>query len=437
MKMEDVIYNGFMYLNCVFEVFLLFYLFSGNGRLRRKKRECLLIGAGTVTVIYAVNSLKQPLVNLLLVPAIYYIFVWLIYRLKVKQGVLYVGFYYLILAGSEFVFFYIYRLLGIDTVTPGLPKIQLMVVQNILRFLIAEGLRRSFRPWKLWRRAKDPYLDFVFLIPVSTLILLNGFLCQSGTRAGHIWIVAGGICLLAAEVAVFYIVEKLMRKIECCQEKELMNLRMQLEQKNFENLKEMNEENARLLHELRRILSTARELALRGDGSALKKLAEEVSDRYCEKMAERYTEDIILNAVLTERRKAARDAGIRYEIMLHPAADVSFIEDMDKIILFGNLLDNALEAAAQTDHGFVRARLFKRNEAITVFEVKNNFAAPPQKKGAEYSTTKTTPGHGYGLKNVREVAVAYGGNLLLDEQEGKFCAVLMLSSKVCYDGGLL
>lgn len=97
--------------------------------------------------------------------------------------------------------------------------------------------------------------------------------------------------------------------------------------------------------------------------------------------------------------------------------------------MFGNLLDNALEAATGSECGYVYVSLFMGNDAFLIFKVVNNFRVKPKKRGKVYLTIKQDKGrHGFGIKKVEELAQKYGGMLNISEDQNVFNAVLLLSN---------
>lgn len=141
-----------------------------------------------------------------------------------------------------------------------------------------------------------------------------------------------------------------------------------------------------------------------------------------------YCADKIVNAILLDREKTAEQEKVSFDIQIQPGLDVTFLEELDRIVLFGNLLDNAIEAASKTEKGYVKVDIYMGNKALLVCRIENNFKILPKKRMQEYLSIKDGFGHGYGLKNVRRIAEKYHGNLYLEEQGETFISVLTLSN---------
>lgn len=144
----------------------------------------------------------------------------------------------------------------------------------------------------------------------------------------------------------------------------------------------------------------------------------------------RQTEDImysanpVLNSILKVKGAKAKEKGICFEVYTLIPQKVS-IEIGDMGILFGNLLDNAIEACCKVeqDRRFITVEI-KYQEGKLLLQMKNS------KQPEENPTMETTKAnkwkHGRGLRSVRRVAEKYGGNLILHDNGNEFETNLLL-----------
>ena len=51
-----------------------------------------------------------------------------------------------------------------------------------------------------------------------------------------------------------------------------------------------------------------------------------------------------MNTILCEKKKEAIDNKINYQAYVEPGIPLDFIQDIDIIIIMGNIIDNAIEA---------------------------------------------------------------------------------------------
>ena len=103
------------------------------------------------------------------------------------------------------------------------------------------------------------------------------------------------------------------------------------------------------------------------------------------------------------------------------------IHEFDLCILFGNILDNALEACGRLS---CEERRFIEMEARQVkkcFLVEGKNSMDRREQYRDGSTGKRSPkGHGIGLLNVKDVVSRYNGTIRIEAEEGVFSISILL-----------
>ena len=144
-----------------------------------------------------------------------------------------------------------------------------------------------------------------------------------------------------------------------------------------------------------------------------------------------YNANEVLNTILAEYVLEAQNKGIELSVFVEDCLNVDFISDADMISMFGNLLNNALEAAAKCEAGHRKAdvKLFMGNQYMLVLYIKNSFSVSVQWEGEILLTTKKEKQfHGMGIGIVKRLAEKYGGTLMLEEKGSNFITTLIISA---------
>ena len=121
-----------------------------------------------------------------------------------------------------------------------------------------------------------------------------------------------------------------------------------------------------------------------------------------------YTENPILNILLTDKNAVMQEKGIHSDIKIDNV-ELSYIEPIDITTIFGNLLDNAIEAAANVDgekYIFIKISAYHK---MTVVHIENSCGNVKWKKRMPVSDKGK--GRGIGLLNVKQSIDKYDGNL--------------------------
>ncbi len=154
-----------------------------------------------------------------------------------------------------------------------------------------------------------------------------------------------------------------------------------------------------------------------------------------------HTSDMIADAVITEKEKKASSLGIALNVT-GAVGDMEF-SPVDTCKMIGNMLDNAIEALSDErlsglDESMKKIDLvFKRTDKFFMISMTNPCAECPVIKDGMIKTDKSDKkNHGFGLKNIREAASVYGGEVTLScEEKAHVCVfrteiVFNLSDKV-------
>ena len=109
-------------------------------------------------------------------------------------------------------------------------------------------------------------------------------------------------------------------------------------------------------------------------------------------------------------------------------AGLEGIENVDCCNLIGNLIDNAIEANLKLPEGKRKLELFIKGDPCKLFiRVRNSLETSVLDTNSGLATQKKDKDvHGYGIRIIRKIASQYNGYVQFTEEEGFFCAEIML-----------
>lgn len=156
---------------------------------------------------------------------------------------------------------------------------------------------------------------------------------------------------------------------------------------------------------------------------------------------------------MEQKARAASDSGVRFCAELDIPADIQ-LPGVELCAVFSNLLDNALNACAQSPDGQRRVEATARLWGMyLVIDVENSYL-PPQERGraagvpasggvggpgdggAAGSFPDLSVPHGWGQGIVREVARRHDGTFEADQVDGVYRArVILKQDLAAQDGG--
>lgn len=216
-----------------------------------------------------------------------------------------------------------------------------------------------------------------------------------------VWMVA--VCaVISAYVAMRSIIEQQM-------ETKTLRLRNEMIMKSYRTIESKITDSAAIRHEMKHKIVVLDALYQKGDYDSLGNMIEDIKEQNTHLAQTQFTENFTVNTILQDAAYRAAQSDISFEAVAYVPARLSIAEN-DLCELLMNMLDNALEAAAEGDTGrrFVRVRIETKNGFLAVKCENSYVGRRKQDNSGNFITTKTDDGtHGFGLKLMNAVAVRY------------------------------
>ena len=127
----------------------------------------------------------------------------------------------------------------------------------------------------------------------------------------------------------------------------------------------------------------------------------------------------IVSALIAEKEKIAKSQNIRCDINIS-TPDIN-IDDFSITTIIGNLFDNAIKAAAECEHGWIRFSITQTGSYMNIV-IENSCSGNIIENNGEFTSTKNDKvlPHGIGIKNVRKVVSDLNGQIDFSYTDGYF-----------------
>lgn len=433
----DLLYESVQILVCIFEAYLMFDFFSAFFTRRsffQKKYASIGIVLVVSACVYAVNTLDSSRVNLLSMQVIYLSLIFVVFEGSYLKRIAYDVIANVIMAGSEFLlililshpsdfslasvqynrFSMIVSLLGIKTLT--------FILFNIIKRIPKNtGNRISLKNVLLFSIVPLSLLGIMIAIAYLNIDFEVNLLARS------VLIIS---CIMATigDVLIFYIFDRYCLSVEKLKDQELMIARLEIEQKHYEKVDEMNQEHAHLIHNIRHYLKVIGEAAAEENAVEISRILVDLQIEFDNAEATMFCAEPLLNTILNEKQKEAARKKVKMEILVEPGFTLQSMSQIDVIAVIGNLLDNAIEAASKCQAGFIKVFLFSQNDNhFSVMKIINNHTGGIiQQDGTLITTKKDKSHHGIGLESVNRTLEKYEGYLQYFFDEKFFTVVALL-----------
>lgn len=140
-----------------------------------------------------------------------------------------------------------------------------------------------------------------------------------------------------------------------------------------------------------------------------------------------HTGNAALDVLLTERRALCTGRGIELTTLVH-GPDLAFMEELDLYTLFGNALDNAVEAVGRLPEGrqkFISLTASREGNMVSV-HIENPFAGELTIVDGLPRSGRDPRYHGFGMRSMERIVQKYGGTLSAGQKDGVFRLDLLL-----------
>ena len=124
----------------------------------------------------------------------------------------------------------------------------------------------------------------------------------------------------------------------------------------------------------------------------------------------------VLDTILTEKSIFCEHNGINLSCIMD-GRSIDFMKQSDICTLFGNALENAIEAVSKIDNRddrIISMHLFCKQNMV-VFTCENNYNGIIDIREGQIKTSKGDEAyHGFGVRSIRRVATSYGGEAIIE-----------------------
>lgn len=270
-----------------------------------------------------------------------------------------------------------------------------------------------------------------YLFPFAVLAVLVAFwsVCTSYGISGWylLFLAVLGMILMLAAVLLFVSFQRTAQR-----ENQIISLQNQLEKietdkRYYDILEKQNEDLMIYAHDTKKHLSAIREL---NDNPQIETYLSKMSERLRRYSRIGHSGNRMLDVICNKYSEECALHGIQFELDLR-LANFKYVDDLDLVAIFGNLLDNALEAAQKSTEKKM-ALLTDRVNTYDIVTVTNSCDRPPLTRGRELLTTKTNVRlHGLGVKSLKKTAHKYGGDCdwYYDTELRQFSMTVMLLNR--------
>ena len=294
---------------------------------------------------------------------------------------------------------------------------------------VCESLGVGLAVGKLMKKRPAPFtkLQYVFncIILGYTFIDIIVIVDNMNNRPNNYFLVLNLGCIVLADLFMIYFIKVMNEKSFLEYKVKSMEKQADLQYKYYVRQEQKYNKTLGLLHDINKHIKSIEQLYLNGNTETAVEYTKQISGMLQPLITVKYTGNPILDILLADYLSIMGEKQIDFDIQVDNVK-MDFMDAMDITTIFGNLLDNAIEAYDNIDNNkkiFLKIGAYHKMISI---RIENNCTAVKWKNGVPAS--EKGQNHGMGLLNVRHSVEKYDGNIKLKVEDKKFIVDIFLNS---------
>ncbi len=400
----------------LFESLISVYYFEFKYERKTSKWILVLLLSCTFALLYSINFLEIPIINLVAFFICNFIIAKVCYTTELKSALfsnLILSFLIII---TELIVLYLASIFFGTELFSSYNDDTILIIQAIIcklfYFLSVHLIVKISQKENTDNKSK--YSLVLCVLPIASIILMHAivYLCvvYSVNNRFKLALTIGILFLLFANIIVFYINELTIRVnkkyteilLTQQQEKDTVNY--------YELLRTQNENSKILIHDITKHLNAIKQLSENKDSNITQYISDIVDDFSVMNPVD-YCSNPIVNLITHRYYEICKKNNIKFTININNAK-LDFMKEHDITSLLDNLLENAVEASVNSDEKFIDFSIVTRNANFVVIKISNSCNKKPRYTNGVFISSKNSQDiHGIGTRSIKRVVSKYDGNL--------------------------
>ena len=415
------------FISCVIIVSILFQFWNDRyiKSYSNKKFYIALFGLNIV-VVMLVNMLMNPVLNLLVnsffVISISYFFYYddnsrKFLRVFESEAL------FVVIGVLEALGAYLLDLIfAITGIVPASPGIEFAIETAFSKMIVLFFYYAIFS--RLWKKSMScSKIQYFLYLLIFIYSIVNIFVtCVISNRVDTIVLMIIIGCSAFVDMYMLYFIRFIDERNYFKLQVEMIQQQKRLQYESCEMQRERYEEVVTTLHDVNKHIKMIEGLYQEDLRMEAINYTKQINDMLRPLLPLHYTDNVILNCLLFDKSRMAKKLGISMEIETS-TADIDFMEQIDITTLFGNLLDNAINACKECQKEKYIGCFVNAYKEMVSIRVENTIFEPVVIKNGKI----VMKGEGIGTLNIQRCVNAYGGSIIYKMVDNKLICDIVLN----------
>ncbi len=304
--------------------------------------------------------------------------------------------------------------------------IQAIILSKVL-LLIEFVLLRYFKLALEFKPKDMALIGLSISYNILSLLLVFGynFLNRILIKLNIVFLILITMLLMLSTISLLVVIARIRRSDRLKLETELINERTQMNYKNYENIYEVHSSLRHVYHDLKNHMMCIKNYNSKED---IIKYIDNLSFEIRMFDSISHTGNETLDIILSQKIHECNKYNIKFESNIN-FSKLGFVSNIDVCSIFGNALDNSIEACKLIDCGIdkkieVKVTYIKQFCIIKIINTKQN-KINLTKKGIQTSKYNKYE-HGIGLASIKRTVDKYDGEVAVNFSETEFILKIMI-----------
>ena len=308
---------------------------------------------------------------------------------------------------------------------PGIYNIVGIIMTNLILFwtviFVIKLLKRKVDivPFKYWL-----LISFVPIISIL-ILLMNVWIIKSNIANNYVLVALILLGVLYINFAVFDLIDSYSKQIKL----KVMEELFEREAENYKMLEITERELKTLKHDIKNHISSIEALLKQGEIDTANEHLRSLKTITNELGSIVYTGNLAIDAILNSKGVIAREFDLLYSIRATLLTPIT-IEPVDICIIFGNAIDNAIEACNRITDNSIEKYIFisiEQKDTYLVISFENSADTVHMDGETRYISLKADKSsHGFGLESIQKAVDKYKGNISTKFENNSFVLDIVL-----------
>jgi hypothetical protein len=385
---------------------------------------------------FLVNRLDNTVVNLIFAPVLF-LTIGIIFFIGDIYKRIFVGIMSLvILIGSELIGIGVMKITAEEMLNQSMVNREsAMIITLIVKMISLIIFAIAKKICIITDKDMDAKTTLLYLIipftstGIMISIVYSGIDFSSGNKGVYV-LIFNFVMMIVGNIIIFY---QFTKYADMLREKEEIKRNIVISELKLEGYKQQKQANERylsMLHDVSHYINSITNLTKKDEAGMAQEIAKSITDEY-EKVANiEYSQNLILNTILTEYKELAEENEVKFDCFVERGFNVEYVEEIDLVTMLGNMMSNAFEAASKSTEKYIKIQMFMQNDGcFSIINIVNSYTGEIKAKGENILTIKKEKEmHGWGLKNINKAAEKYKGYLSTDWGNSEFRSSLILEN---------